>query len=93
MVVNDISPVADRSLLGTFHKYLRTVHCHADGIEANHLSDGIGNGLMVNGSGDTKILQLVVEKVDFKTGLFRIQLAQGFADGHVVILAGYALLR
>ena len=52
----------------------------ADGIEAYHLTDGIGYSLATNGGGDAEILQLVVEKTDSVVVSLLVQLAQGFAE-------------
>ena len=63
----------------------------ADGIEAYHLTDGIGHGLATNGGSDAEVLQFVVEKVDFVVCGLGIQLAQGIAERHIIIFTRDAL--
>ena len=40
------------------------LHSHADRIETNHLLDGIGQTLVLDGGCDAEVLQFVVEEVD-----------------------------
>ncbi len=61
------------------------VDAHADGIEAYHLTDGIGHGLAMNRGGDVEVLQFVVEEIDFVVCGLGIQLAQGIAERHIII--------
>ena len=62
------------------------LNSHVDGIEAYHLADGIGNRLTVDGSGDTEVLQFVVEETNGVVVGLLIQLSQSLAERHIIIL-------
>ena len=83
--VYDGALVAVGGFLRTLDGDFCAVDAHADGIEAYHLTDGIGNGLATNGGSDAEVLQFVVEEVDFVVGALGIQLAQGIAERHIII--------
>ena len=53
---------------------------HADGVEAYHLLDGIGQLLILDGGGDAEVLQFVVEEVDGVVRLLVVQLEQDLAE-------------
>ena len=69
-------------LVGTLHIDFSVVglHGHADGVEAYHLLDGIGQFLVLDGGCDAEVLQLVVEEVDDVLRLLVVQLEQGLAE-------------
>lgn len=80
-------------LLGTFHIDFVVIglHGHADGVEAYHLLDGIGQRLAADGGSDAEVLQFVVEEVDDVFRLLVVQLEQGLAERHIVICVRNAL--
>ena len=73
--------------MGTLHIDLAVIglHGHADGIEADHLLDGIGQTLVLDGGGDAEVLQFVVEEIDDVFLLLVVQLEQGLAERHIII--------
>ena len=85
LLVDDSTLVAVGGFLRTLDGDFCAVDAHADGIEAYHLTDGIGHGLATNGGSDAEVLQFVVEEVDFVVGALGIQLAQGIAERHIII--------
>ena len=94
LLVDDSTLVAEGRLLRTLdYDFLLAGICntrlngHADGIKTYHLTDSIGHGLAMYRSGDAEVLQFVVEETN---GVFLgllVQLAQGLAERHVVIIA------
>ena len=91
MFVEDKALVARGGLLHTFYCDFRAVDAHADGVEANHLTDGIGDGFAVYGGGDAKVFQLVIKEVDFIGACLIVQLAQGIAERHIIVFSGDAV--
>ena len=64
---------------------------HADGVEADHLADGLGHGFVLDVGGDSKIFQLIIEEVDGVVAGFFGQLAQRVAHRHFAVVAGHTL--
>ena len=97
MFVDDGSRQVAVGLVGTLHEdflFLRIacIDGHADGIEAYHLLNGIGQRLAADGGGDTEVLQFVVEEHDGIVGLLLCELAEGIGERHIIIFVGYAFL-
>ena len=84
-------------LVGTLNEdflFLRVtfINYHADGIKAYHLLDGIGKRLAMDGSGDAKVLQFVVEEHDDVVGLLLGELAKDIRERYIIIHEGDTLL-
>ena len=81
------------AFLHTFHTdhVICPIDSHPDGIEADHLTNGLGHRLAFDAGCDTEVLQVVVEEVDCIARLLVIQLTQGFVKRNIGKLARDAL--
>ena len=95
LFVNDGACQVAVGLVGTLHIDFVVIgfHGHADGVEAYHLLDGIGQTLVFDGGGDAEVLQFVVEKVDDVFLLLTVQQEQGLAERHIIISVANALCK
>ena len=92
LLVDDVACQVTVGLVGTFHKdllfvWVACVNGHADGIEAYHLQDGIGQSFAVDGSGDAEVLQFIVEEHDGVVCLLLCKPAEGIGERHIIIFA------
>ena len=71
VLVNDGARQVTVCLMGTLHIDFAVIlfRRHADGIEADHLPDGIRYRLAPDGCGDAEVFQFVVEEHDVVLGL------------------------
>ena len=64
---------------------------HADGIEADDLTDGVSNRLVLDMGGDREVLQLVVDKHNLVAACLLLDILQCVAHRRVVEVVGDAL--
>ena len=62
-----------------------------DRIEADELSDGLGDGRTLDVGSHAKVFKIVVDEVDGIAMGHATQLLQGHGHGHVVEVAAHAL--
>ena len=62
LLIDDSPRQVEVGLVNAFHDHHAVGLGHAHGIEAHHLSDGIGEGSAMERRGDAEILQLVVDE-------------------------------
>ena len=56
---------------------------HLDGIETNHLADGVGHGLVLDRGRHLVVLQVVIDEDDLVAACVLLQIFQGIAHRHV----------
>ena len=83
-LVEDGALVARGGLLRALDGDFLALHGHLDGIEADHLLDGIGHRLVFNRSRHPEVLQLVIQETDvvFPTPL--VEPLERLAHRHVI---------
>ena len=64
---------------------------HLDGIETNNLSNGIRNRFVLDVGGNSKILQLIVDKHNLVVACLLLDILQRVAHRHILEVTGYAL--
>ena len=64
----------------------------ADGIEPNHLLNCFWQVLIFDISGDTEVLQFVIEEINGVASLLLTELSQRIGEGYVMIFVRYSLL-
>ena len=96
LLVDDGARQAAGGLVGTLHENLTSVligaRSDADGIEAYHLLNGFRQVFVLDISGDTEVLQFVVEEVDGVARLLLCELPQRIREGYVVVFVRYSFL-
>ena len=91
-LVDDAALVAQRGLQRAFHvDDAVAYHRHRDGIEADELSDGFGDGCALDGGSHAEVFKIVVDEVDGIAVGHAAELLQGHGHGHVVEVAAHAL--
>jgi hypothetical protein len=84
LFVDDVSCQVLTGLVGTFHVNLTlSLHGHADGVEADALLDGIGDGLVLHLGRHAEIFQFVVDEDDVVAFGLSLQFFQHVRHGHI----------
>ena len=79
-------------LVNAFHIDIVVItQSHLDGIKTYDLPNGIRNGFVLDVGGNSKILQLVVDKHDLVVVGLLPDVLQRVAHRHVLEVTGYAL--
>ena len=96
LLVDDGALVTGFRFLYAFHEnllsFLFSTCSDSDGIETNHLLDGFWQVLVLYSSGDTKVLQFVVEEIYGVACLLLTELSQRIREGYVIVFTRYSRL-
>ena len=85
VLIHDLTLKVATGLMGAFHIDLAVwSHRHADGIETDHLADGVRNALVVDIGSHLEVLQVVEDENDAITVGLPLQILQRITHRHIV---------